>query len=61
MFQQFRLREIEQEILAVQKIEIYGVLCSKREICLQYLNCRTVQQILFYNPIHLFGIFIAYH
>ena len=38
IYQSFRLTELKGEILTVQRIEIYGIFCHTREICVHYLQ-----------------------
>ena len=37
VYQHFRIREEEQEILTLQRIDIYGIFCHTQEVCRRYV------------------------
>ena len=41
IYQNFRLTELKEVILTVQRIDIYGILCQSKEICMQHLYMKT--------------------
>ena len=59
IFNSFRLKEIKQQILAVNQIEIYGIFCDSQQSCKNILNCLYTKQKSFIFPLHFFvSIFI---
>ena len=61
IFQQFRIHELEQEILTLKRIDIYGIYCNTKEICLQYINSKNNKSLLLFSKTPFFSIFFFFN
>ena len=49
VFKHFRIHEEKQKYLVLQRIDVYGVFCQNKEICMKYIfGCATKQKLLFH-------------
>ena len=47
IYQHFRIHEEEQEILTLKRIDIYGIFCNTKDVCMRYIykfnsKCQTL-------------------
>ena len=58
IYQQFRIREEGQNILVLNRIDIYGIFCQNKEICISYLRLKFTNRQSRINHIPLCSIFL---